>query len=208
MFVVYNPEGSTLASMAQQIPQRQVEPSTRINPVENTLLNALDVSQGESHSQPKSSALNAYKKQQYQERKVVVTVAEIMQSPVHTIEQSFSITQAYYQMRDLGIEHLPVVNEHQQLIGVVTCEHLMRSIIVDDKDDVVTAQDFKVFDVMTPQIVAAAPETEIRYIAQAMVVSNLDAIVITQPDETILGIITQGDLIKRLSQEPPIELYV
>lgn len=56
------------------------------------------------------------------------TVAEIMQSPVLHTQPSTSLWQAHQQMQAHGVRRLVVVNEHDQLVGLVTSTRLLQGV--------------------------------------------------------------------------------
>lgn len=49
-----------------------------------------------------------------------VTVGEIMTSPVVCARPEWSLRQAALKMKELGIHHLPVEDEHHNLIGLIS----------------------------------------------------------------------------------------
>ncbi len=49
-----------------------------------------------------------------------VTVGEIMTSPVVCARPEWSLRQAALKMKELGVHHLPVEDEHRNLIGLIS----------------------------------------------------------------------------------------
>ncbi len=49
-----------------------------------------------------------------------ITVAEIMSSPVHTAQSSWSLQQCAERMHELGIRHLPVMDADNVLVGMIS----------------------------------------------------------------------------------------
>jgi diguanylate cyclase (GGDEF)-like protein len=66
------------------------------------------------------------------------TVAEIMQSPVLRIQPQASLWQAHQQMQAHGVRRLAVVNDHDQLVGVLTPTSLLQG--VDSAETEVTIE--------------------------------------------------------------------
>ena len=207
MFVVYNPEGSVIAAMAQHLPQQKVDPASRINPVQNSELSGLNVDAGKL-PQAKQHALKAYQGQSRDwKHGVVVSVAEIMRSPVYTIDVQQDMEQAYELMYQHHISHLPVLMEGR-LVGLLNKEQVLSKLILNERAQVEQAVHATAMEMMTAQVVTVQPQLDIRHIAEAMVLSGLSAMVVLNPSEQILGIVTQNDLVRRLAQNPPIEVYI
>lgn len=209
MFVVYSPEGQTFAANAQQLPVIKVDPSTRINQVTDTELKELDVdSRLPNKNAPLNKKLSAYQQnKQSSGRRKVVKVAEIMSSPVITIELNSHIYQAYERMNRLEIDYLPVVN-NDTLIGICTRSSLLKRLIINEDGRIEQGGMEMIESLIQKQVVTTNLETDIRQVAQVFSQYQVGAIVITSQDERLVGIVTHGDLIKRLAQEPPIELYI
>lgn len=208
MFVVYSPEGQSIAASAQQLPVLRVDPSTRINQVTDSSLQKLDVDERLPNRQTENKKLSAYKKNAANaERHVVVKVAEVMSHPVITIEFNSSIAQAFERMERLQIDYLPIVKA-DVLIGICNRETILKKIIVDDEGDILQGGGAHLKNVMIKQVVATSFDTDIRQVAQVFSQYHVGAIVITGKDERLMGVVTQGDLVRRLAQEPPIELYI
>lgn len=66
------------------------------------------------------------------------TVAEIMQSPVLRIQPQASLWQAHQQMQAHGVRRLAVVNDHDQLVGLLTPTSLLQG--VDSAETEVTIE--------------------------------------------------------------------
>jgi CBS domain-containing protein len=100
------------------------------------------------------------------------------------------------------IRHLPILNERQQLIGMVTPEHI-RQILQP-----VNLLKFRtVAEAMTSDVVCAVPTTTILQIAQMMTERNISSIVIVDSQQPLqpVGIITEQDIIQFQTLELDLE---
>jgi len=209
MFIVYSPEGQSFIGAAQNLPALKVDPAKRINKIEAAELEELkvDLQQAHSGNTKQNSAVNAYKvNQKESQRRLLVKGAEIMSSPVITIEEGSSLEDAWNLMQKHNIKHLPVLSEGQ-LVAMCSKTDLLTRMIVNAKGELEGVKPEKVSQVMKTGVVTTALETDIRHIALALTDYDIDALVIMGEYQKILGIVTESDLINRLAQEPPIELY-
>lgn len=209
MFIVYNPEGHSVVANAQNLPMIKVDPATRINQVTDSELKQLDVDQRLANKQSNlAKQLSAYhKNQESAPKRYVVKVVEVMSKPVQTIEYKNFLSEAFERMNQDRIDYLPVLR-NGALIGMLDRQSVLKRLIVDESNKIEQGGSEKVQKVMVQQIVATAFDTDIRHVAQVFTDYDVGAIVITDVNEHLIGIVTQGDLVKRLAKEPPIELYV
>jgi len=209
VFVVYSPEGQAIAASAQQLSTIKVDPATRINQVEDPTLKEVEVDeQSSSSSRNIKNKISAYQKNAADtHRRKVVRAAEVMSHPVITIEQDSTIAHAFERMQRLHIDYLPVVSD-EVLVGLCTREALLRRVLLTKDGRIEVGGNSPISDVVTPQVVTTELFTDIRQVAYALSFYDLGALVVTNQDGEHAGIITRGDLIKRLAQEPPLELYV
>ncbi|MBO1924297.1 HPP family protein [Thiomicrorhabdus sp. 6S3-12] len=211
MFIVYSPEGQSLALTVQQLPVLRVDPATRVNKVEDTGLEQLKPDEGKQQSvlAGQSKALRAYQQsaKEQPQRRVAVQVAEIMSEPLITINQEATLAQAFDRMTRLKIDYLPVVDE-TTLVGLLSRERLLHKILLDDNGEIELGGEKQVFDVMQKQVITTSRDTDIRQVAQVFSEYRVGALVIMNSVEQPIGMVTRGDLIKRLAKEPPIEIYI
>jgi PAS domain S-box-containing protein len=114
----------------------------------------------------------------------------------HTVMSALTIFQQYQ------IRHLPILNDRQQLIGIVTPEHI-RQILQP-----VNLLKFRsVAEGMTSNVVHAAPTTTILQIAQMMTERNISSIVIVAEGQPLqpVGIITEQDIVQFQTLELNLE---
>lgn len=130
-----------------------------------------------------------------------VTVGEIMTSPVVTLRQTEhpDLFIAIDTLRQHQIRHLPVLDEHNQLVGVITQESLRQDLTI-----VHLLKQRQVWEVMTTDVIHAAPTVSVQHIAHLMNHHRISCVVITEPKSflpsgsplTPLGIITERDIVQ------------
>ncbi|MDG6777784.1 CBS domain-containing protein [Thiomicrorhabdus sp. zzn3] len=210
MFVVYSPEGQSFIGAAHNLPALKVDPARRVTESPKTEL--ADMNMEPDHSNPyfqRQLALKQYQRAQKPagDRHVVVKVAEIMIQPVTTVTPEATITEAWNIMQQQDINHLPVVGE-AGLVGICAQGDLLKKAILNDAGELEDIRVSRIAEVMQNQVVTARPETEIRQVAMALTQYHIGALPIVSEKGEVVGIVTLSDLVRRLSQEPPVEIYV
>ncbi len=212
MFVVYSPEGQSFIGASQSVPPLKVEPIRRSNAVGEEPKDLFSLDAGadfqQSQYQANSVALSVYQgKQKNRTRRVVVKVSEIMSTPVKTIFSESTVEEAWKLMQEHKIEHFPVLHL-DNLVGICSQRDLLKRVIVGDNGILEGAKRETVADVMRDQVVTTAADTDIRHVANVLIQYEIGALVVMNVFQQPIGIVTRGDIIKRLGNAPPLELYV
>ncbi len=212
MFIVYSPEGQSFIGATQKMPPLKIDPIKRSNPLEDDvtegfdMTSVLDLKQGKKSAG--HSAIKAYEVTQKEPaRRVVVRVAEIMSTPVSVVSDENTLEEAWNVMQKKHIQHLPVIREGK-LVGMISQRDLLCRVIVNKEGLLEGVKRETVADIMQEKVVTTTEDTDIRHIANVLSQYDIGALVIMSPYESPVGIVTRGDIIKRLSNEPPLELYV
>ena len=136
-----------------------------------------------------------------------VTVAEVMTQPVVTLPKNNlqDIFAALFLFRRYQIRHLPIVDENDNLIGVISPETIRQAMRPAN-----LLKMRRVADVMSKKIIHAPLTTSVLVLAQLMAKYRVSCVVITQEDrdERILipvGIITERDIIQFQSLQIKID---
>lgn len=133
-----------------------------------------------------------------------VKVGEVMTTEVQTLVLSdrHTVMSALTIFQQHQIRHLPILNDRQQLIGMVTPEHI-RQILQP-----VNLLKFRsVAEGMTSAVVHAVPSTTILQIAQMMTERDISSIVIVDSQKPLqpVGIITEQDIVQFQTLELDLE---
>ena len=83
----------------------------------------------------------------------------------------------------------------------------MLTVIDIDGDRVLENLQRRVSDVMATPVVAAAPVTDIRRIAAAMLEGGLSAVPIVNESQSIVGIVSRADVLRAVMTDPPVSLW-
>ena len=127
-----------------------------------------------------------------------VTVAEVMTRSVQTltISQVKDVFAALFLFRRYRIRHLPVVDDNNYLLGVISLLSIRRAMRPTSLLKV-----RRVADVMSRNIIHAPANTTVLQVAQLMTTNRVSCVIITQTDleDNILipvGIITERDILQ------------
>ena len=117
-----------------------------------------------------------------------------------TAQPATTIKQAMQLLIDNKISSLPVVDENQKLVGIISDKDIFKKIHE-------TEADYRVFTVgqmMTTELIVGLAEDELSYIAGLMTNNRIRHIPIVEQDR-IIGIISVGDIIKTQMEHIKIE---
>lgn len=140
------------------------------------------------------------------ERGPLIHAAQIMTHPVTVLHQDSAVAEAWRLLQRQGIHQAPVLDDTQRLIGMVNERDLLTVIDIDG-DRVLENLQRRVSDVMATPVVAAAPVTDIRRIAAAMLEGGLSAVPIVNESQRIVGIVSRTDVLRAVMTDPPVSLW-
>jgi CBS domain-containing protein len=124
-----------------------------------------------------------------------VTVGDVMTIDPIALElsENHTVMTALAMFQQHQIRHLPILDDRQQLIGIVTPEHIRQVL------QPVNLLKFKlVSEGMTTEVIHALPTTTVLEVAQMMNERNIGSIVIVDGQEQLkpVGIVTERDLVQ------------
>ncbi|QBZ83406.1 Magnesium transporter MgtE [Hydrogenovibrio crunogenus] len=210
MFIVYSPEGRNFIGDKQRMPGLRVEPVNRVLPIGDSEMDEqLNLEEEYASVRGKSKeALAQYESVQHEkERKLVVKVSDIMVQPVITVTADLTLVEAWEMMRHSNIQHLPVVNESSALIGLISAHDILMRGIMDTEGNIEEIRDGTVADAMNEEVITTKVDTDIRRVAYVMSEYALGCLPIMSEVDTVIGIVTLSDIVRRLAEEPPLEIY-
>ena len=121
--------------------------------------------------------------------------AEIMSQTVVTCPENATLRDCASVMRDKNIGFLPIVDEEEHVVGVVTDRDIVIRAIASGKDGRTT-----VATVMTRDVVTCDPDDTIEEVMQAMTSGRFRHLPVVRRGE-LLGLISIGDVVKARLEE-------
>jgi len=113
-----------------------------------------------------------------------------MSRPAVTIRQDADFQKALALMQEKKLRRLPVVDDDDQLVGIVV-----------ERDLLVAAMRYlqsrvEIGDVMTRNVVTVGPDTDLNEVARTMLERKIGGLPVVEHGR-LLGIITESDIFKR-----------
>ena len=131
-------------------------------------------------------------------------VRDIMTRKVAVLYVEQNLELAEWGMKELHFRHLPVV-EGSKLIGLVSERDLLRASLSTLNSDHALLDDnlkryFFVCEVMTTDVVTVRPDARLVEAAKLLHDRKLGCLPVTEQDGTLVGILTQSDLVALVAQ--------
>lgn len=124
-----------------------------------------------------------------------VPVRQLMSSPALTVTAQTPVEEALNQLKSARCHHLPVVDEEDRLLGLVS-----------DRD-LLGRESGEVGARMARRVLTASPDTDLREVAKAFAQERFHSLVVMEEDRRPLGIVTSYDLLRYLARHPAMALY-
>ncbi|MCK9631851.1 MAG: homocysteine biosynthesis protein [Methanoregula sp.] len=118
-------------------------------------------------------------------------VLDIMNRSVITIGESEEIQTAAKKLLKGDVNHLPVVNEKGQLVGIVTTFDVSKAVANPGKAHLVK-------DIMKTKVITAAPDESVDIAIQKLEQNNISALPVIDKDHHVIALLTAMDLGKLL----------
>jgi len=133
-------------------------------------------------------------------------VAEVMTGPLVTIQHDTTVAAAWAIMRERGVRHLPVLDGHRRLLGMLT-DHDLRRVVLERCQEEGPEQlrarlaGLRVDEIMTWAVVTVTPDRDLRDAARMMRDYVVGALPVVDADR-VVGIVTATDVIQAVVGSP------
>ena len=129
-----------------------------------------------------------------------LTVAQVMSRPILSIKEADSLAAAYTIMAAAAVRHVPVVNEHNALVGLISQTDLVQhtrskleELTEDEKER--TLSKIKAADIMVKTVKHAYLAQDIREAGKIMLDNKYGCLPVLRGME-LVGILTEADFVK------------
>lgn len=142
-------------------------------------------------------------------------VKNVMSQPVRTVRPQTSLSDAAHLMVSEGISGLPVVDDDQHLVGIITEADFLRALGVPahqphhslwqtleslfshlSRHGELEAPDDPVGEHMVHEVVSIGPEQDLHDVIQAMKQHRVKRVVVCDSECRVLGMVTRSDLVR------------
>lgn len=154
-----------------------------------------------------AQAISAYQKYVAANNMVepLVHAHQIMSSPVLTLNLETSLRDAWWLLQSESVKQLIVTTKERQVLGMLTDRDILQRVNVID-NTVQMAQELYVADVLKQEIISTHSISDIRRIAKVLAHFHIDALPVVE-DETLIGVVTRGDILRGFAENPKLNLY-
>lgn len=125
---------------------------------------------------------------------------EIMSSNLLTVKANDSIANAYKFMHGKGIRHLPVVDEKESIVGILSDRDIQRAMQVikinNFQQEVQIDASILVEDLMSWPVYVVSESTSILKVAEEMLTQKVSAFLVQNDAGRVKGIITTDDMLR------------
>jgi CBS-domain-containing membrane protein len=159
------------------------------------------------HETVSAKARQAYRDMlQLKEREAIVHAHQLMSTPVATAQLSQDIVSAWGELRERDYHQLPVLDERQRIVGMVSEGDLLRYLVLEDAQ-LSYIRGKTVADVMSAEVITADPVTDVRRIATVMSNYRLSAVPIVDERDALIGLVSRSDILRSVANDPPLSLW-
>ncbi len=137
-------------------------------------------------------------------RQSPLTAREIMTTPVIYVQAEEPVRSAVARMVSHDLKRLPVIDDDGRLTGMVSRIDIFRAVEFrhsDDRDDEPPRSGRSITDLMYTDAPTVGRDAGLEAIVQALETSGRRRVVVTDAERRVLGIITDGDLLRRSRQK-------
>jgi acetoin utilization protein AcuB len=141
------------------------------------------------------------------ERGPLYHASQVMQAPVITARAEDPVVQVWNLLAEYGIRQVPILDPAHRLVGILNDRDLLTVLNIEEGQvrDVLAKT---AADVMRTPVIAADPVTDIRRIARVMLEYRQSGVPILDDSGSLIGFISQGDILRAVVTEPPLSLWV
>ncbi len=139
-------------------------------------------------------------------REPILHVYQVMTDAVLSLRPEITVERAWRTLEQRGYNQAPVLDGSGRLVGLVSARLLLTALNVDGgiMRDILLRT---VTDVMVSPVVSADPVSDVRRVARVLLDYDLPAVPVVSESSELVGIVTRGDLLRALVNDPPLSLW-
>ena len=140
-----------------------------------------------------------------------ILAKDVMSSPVVSLLATATVQQAQDLFQNRRFRHIPVINDHGQVWGIVSDRDMLRGKADPSAYRVPSAFDparTLIHPFMSQPVLVAHPEAEVRGIARIMFEEHVGAMPIVSEVGKLVGMVTRSDILRVLISHPDFDQWV
>ena len=118
-------------------------------------------------------------------------IQQIMTKDVFALKEDSKIFNASEIMAFKNIRHIPIIDDKNKLVGIVTHRDLLTSLSRK-------LMPLQVKNIITRNVVSISPDTSVSRATEIMLNNKFGCLPVVDSDNVLLGIVTETDLLKEL----------
>lgn len=154
-------------------------------------------------------AAQAYDKIHRRENKrtPVCHAYQVMTPDVLTLNPTDTVGAAWLQLAERKVRQSPVLGPTKEVVGLVSDRDLL--MVANVEGNLLTGLlNRPISELMTTPVACSAPVTDIRRISRVMLATGLSAVPIVDDGGQLLGIVSRGDILRAIVNDPPLSLWI
>lgn len=144
-------------------------------------------------------------------RHALRTVGDVMSNHVVSVGSEQTILQGWQVLSDAGVGQAPVVGANGTLVGLFSRAELLRlDQLPSPEQGVLVWRAWlgrPLTDIMTTPVPAVYPDTDLRRLAQVLLLADLPGLPVLDVQEKLVGFVSRKDVLKAVVHEPPLDLW-
>lgn len=125
---------------------------------------------------------------------------DLMTENPRTISQGASVADAIEVLEQLDIRHLPVVDDDDNLVGMLSDRDLRPLLGERDEEDPVRRARTLVSDLMTSGVVSVTTDAEVSEIIELVLDNKIGAVPVVDGEGHVVGIVSYVDILRALAE--------
>lgn len=156
-----------------------------------------------------AQAAQAYDKMHRRENKrtPVCHAYQVMSHDVLTLLPTDTVGAAWLQLAERKVRQSPVLGPTKEVVGLVSDRDLLT--VANLEGNLLTGLlNRPISELMASPVACSAPVTDVRRISRVMLATGLSAVPIVDDGGQLLGIVSRGDILRAIVNDPPLSLWI
>lgn len=156
-----------------------------------------------------AQAAQAYDKMHRRENKrtPVCHAYQIMSQDILTLNPTDTVGSAWLKLAERKVRQSPVLGPTKEVVGLVSDRDLL--MVANLEGNLLSGLlNRPISELMVTPVACSAPVTDIRRISRVMLATGLSAVPIVDDGGQLLGIVSRGDILRAIVNDPPLSLWV